>query len=362
MYGYDDTKKKLPLSVDDHVILVLDVLETDLITMIKMTEKAVRVGFRHPFISSKFFERTFDRPHLFLYHKYNHNYGRNVDNKQYDEVMKHIRFCRRNYTTLRLREGDKYNSCKIHITLDPDAIKYLHDYAKTFRFNFEGGKGGQREISGKGEQREISGKLLLYETVDNHFLVKVDEKSANLGGKEQTASTDTVASFHTHPKDAYHKYKVCMAWPSIDDYETFLSIYANGYGMFHILGTVEGIYVITISEKLMKEGREKILEKFDYYSGQIDKKYHSDYPTCDVEKADKSIWEKKKDKYLKDINALKYFHVQFIYWDDAGKPINIHYKDNDGNCVISDEQVKFNDLLQKDKNTSKINHNHNHNH
>ena len=35
---------------------------------------------------------------------------------------------------------------------------------------------------------------------------------------------DTVGSFHTHPKDAYNKYKVCMAWPSIDDYATFLII------------------------------------------------------------------------------------------------------------------------------------------
>jgi hypothetical protein len=353
MYGYDDTKKTLPLSIDDHVILVLDVLENDTITMIKMSEKAVRVGFRHPFISSKFFEGTFDKPRLFLYQKYNHNYGKDVDNKEYDEVIKHIRFCRRNYE--KLREGD--HSCKIHITLDKDAIKYLHDYAKTFRFNF----------NGKMEQREISGKFLLYETIDNHFLVKVDEESSNLGGKEETSSTDTVASFHTHPKDAYNKYKVCMAWPSIDDYATFLSIYANGYGMFHIVGTVEGMYVITISEKLMKEGREKLRKNFEYYSGQIDKKYHSDYPTCDVEKADQSIWERKKEKYLKDINALKYFHVQFIYWDDADKPINIHYKDNDGNCVITDEQVKFNDLLQKhNKNKHKINHNHNnhnnHNH
>lgn len=337
MYGYDETKKQLPLSVDDHIILVLDVLETDILSMIKMTEKAVRVGFRHPFISSKFFERTFDKPHLFLYQKYNHNYGKDVDNKQYDEVMRLIRFCRRNYKT------SINNSCKIHITLDKDAIKYLHDYAKKFRFNF----------NGKMEQREISGKFLLYETIENHFLVKVDEEASNLGGKEETASMDTVASFHTHPKDAYNKYKVCMAWPSIDDYATFLGIYANGYGMFHIVGTVEGLYVITISEKLLKEGREKIRKNFQYYQGQIDKKYHSDYPICDVEKADESLWEKKKEKYLKNINDKKYFHVQFVYWNDADKPIKIQYKDIDGNCVITDEQVKFNDLLQKHNSNNK---------
>lgn len=344
MYGYDDTKKPLPLSVDDHVILVLDVLNTT--DTAQMIEKAVRVGFRHPFISSKFFERTFDKPRLFLYQKYNHHYGKDVDTKQYDEVMKLIRFCRRNYKTI------TNDSCKIHITLDKHTINYLHDYAKTFRFNF----------NGKMEQREISGKFLLYETIDNHFLVKVDEESSNLGGKEETSSMDTVASFHTHPKDAYNKYKVCMAWPSIDDYATFLSIYANGYGMFHIVGTVEGMYVITISEKLMNTSREQIREKFEYYSKEIDKKYHSDYPTCDVEKADQSIWEKKKEKYLNDINKRKYFHVQFIYWKDADQPIKIQYKDNDGNCVITDEQVKFNDLLQKNDNKHKINHNHDHNH
>jgi hypothetical protein len=68
--------------------------------------------------------------------------------------------------------------------LDQSTIDYLHDYSKKFRFN----------IDGKMEQREISGKLVLYETSPDTFLVKVDEESSNLGGKEQTTSMNMMMS------------------------------------------------------------------------------------------------------------------------------------------------------------------------
>jgi hypothetical protein len=328
------------VSVDDHVILVLD---PSSLNFKETLDQAVKEGFRYPLMATKFFDKDFDTPHLFLYQKYNHNYRSSIDDDEIKQQTQNVKFCMENY------EKMKSDPCKIHIVLEQNTIDYLHDYSKKFKFN----------VDGKMEQREISGKLLLYETSPGTFIVKVDEKTANLGGKEQTSSMDTVASFHTHPLDAYHKYKVCMAWPSIEDYTTFLNIYAKGYGMFHLLGTVEGVYVITISDRLLKEDRAKILENFDYYAKTIDKNYHKNYPLCSSMSrsykfkspldVDEENWDKQIDSYLAKMKSLKYFNVLFLHWKDATQPIPIHYKDIDGNCVLNDEQVKFNNLLKKNK-------------
>lgn len=326
-------------TIDDHVILVLDPSHSTFKTVLN---QATREGFRYPLMATKFFEKSFDTPHLFLYQKYNHNYRKPVDDVEHKKVLNSITFCRQNY------EEMKQDPCKIEIVLDESTINYLHNYAVEYKFN----------VDGKSEQREISGTLLLYEITNNKFLVKVDEQAANLGGKEQTTSTDTLASFHTHPKEAYHKYKVCMAWPSVEDYTTFLNIYAKGYGMFHLLGTVEGVYVITISDKLLKEDRSKILENFDYYAKTIDKNYHENYPLCS-EMSERSyrfkspvdVDEQSRDNeiesYLEKMHSLKYFKIIFLHWKDARNPVEINYKDIDGNCPIDDKQIKFNNLLKK---------------
>lgn len=349
-----------PVAIDSQIILIVDPENREIINT------AAKKGFRHPVITSKFLNQTLKKPHLFLYHKYNHHYDKEIDQKEYHQVLRLIDYSLRSFSET------QQNICHLFILLDKSTIDYLHNYAKRYKFN----------VSGKTEQREVSGKFLLtmYELTENTFLVKVDESISNLGEKEETAAIDTVASFHTHPLEAYQKYNVCMAWPSIDDYIAFLSIYANGHGMFHIVGTVEGIYVITISSKLLKEGREKIRKNFEYYKKQIDEKYHANYPLCSRKrdnndnnndnneddedelwdknreqweakwKTRHNRWDKKVRDYLKKINSLKYFSVEFIYWRDATKPISINYQNIEGNCTYSDEQNRFIDFLNNDKN------------
>jgi hypothetical protein len=322
------------LAIDDHIIFMLDPKHPDFKQNVK---RACRHGFRHPLMSTKLINQTMKTktPYLFLYHKYNDEYGKQVDQEKYEQFKKQVKFCLKTY-----QQHQKNHMCSIHITISEDAINYLHDYSKTYRFTTDKGH----------EQREISGRFLLYETVKNMFHVTVDKESVNLGEKEETSSSDTLASFHTHPLDAYHRYKVCMAWPSVDDYSVFLGIYANGYGMFHILGTVEGMYIITISSRLAKEGREKIKKNLAYYDKQIREYYHVNYPTCSIHEdneTNEEVWLKKIKRYLGIMNAKKYFNVQFVLWKDANRPIQIDYKDIEQNCMISDEQIKFNKFLSK---------------
>lgn len=318
------------INIDDHIIIILDPSQSN---FREYTKKAIHKGFRHPLITNTFFKQHLTHPHVFLYQKYNHHYGKAIEEDEYQNIKKKLDFSLRNFKTT------KSDPCRIYIQLEDDTLEYLHNYSKLYKFN----------IDGKSEQREISGNFLLYETVPNTFLVKIDEKNANLGDKENATSVNTLSSFHTHPIEAYRKYNVCMAWPSIDDYITILSIYSEGYGMFHILGTVEGIYIVTISDRMMKEGRKKIRENIEYYKSEIDKKYHKNYPVCDIDdnlRKDKKVWTKKIKAYLKWINSLKYFYVQFRFWKDAKNPIPIHYRGKNGNCVLNDEQVKFSNLLE----------------
>uniref|UniRef100_A0A6C0KDK1 Uncharacterized protein n=1 Tax=viral metagenome TaxID=1070528 RepID=A0A6C0KDK1_9ZZZZ len=323
------------LAIDDNIIFMLDQTHPN---FTKNTDRAIQYGFRHPLLSTKFLDASIKgkMPHLFMYHKYNNDYGNPIDSEKQQANKKHVNFCISNY------KKTQEDLCSLNVILSEEARNYLHDYSKTYRFKMGNG--------GHDEQREVSGRFFLFETVPNTFLVTVDKDTANLGGKEETASIDTLASFHTHPLDAYHKYRVCMAWPSVDDYCVFLGIYANGFGMFHILGTVEGIYVITISDRLAKEGREKIKNNFQYYEKQIKDHYHVNYPTCNIQEdaeENENVWSKKIEKYLDTMNSKKYFYVQFILWKDADKPINITYNSIDNNCMLSDEQIKFNNLLKE---------------
>jgi len=331
------------VAIDDHIIFILDQSHPN---FKQNCDRAIQYGFRHPILSTKFLDTDIKTPHLFLYHKFNDEYGKEIVKELEDKHKKYVEFALENF------KKTQQDMCSLSIQMTPEAIDYLHDYAKTFKFNTD--KSGEGQTP---HMREVSGRFYLYETVPNIFLVTVDKETASLGDKEETASMNTLASFHTHPKDAYHKYKVCMAWPSVDDYAVFLGIYANGYGMFHILGTVEGMYIITISEKLAKEGREKIKNNLEYYEKQIDDNYHIDYPTCEFQESDhenEEVWVKKIEKYLEKMNARKYFYIQFVLWKDADKPINITYNSIDRNCMLADEQVKFNDLLKNHTKKQKI--------
>jgi hypothetical protein len=334
MYNTVKDISKYKPTIDSNIIIIIDPSNKSYEQNLR---NAIRSGFRHPLLSTKFFGKELKKPHLFLYHKNNHDYAKKIDDETYNDVLKKARFSIRTY-----RDAVENHKCSIKIVLDKETIDYLHDYTKKHYFEFNGGKK---------EQREISGCFLLYEMYDDTFLVKVDTKNCNLGGKESTESHDTIGSFHTHPIEAYRSHGVCAAWPSVEDYMTFMAIYASGYGVFHILSSVEGIYVITMSDKLIKRkgGRTEIKENLEKYQKIIDEEYHKNYPDCkiDYKRGLKERWEKHISEYLKWINGLGYFRVQFFYWDKIeNKPIRVAYRSVNGNCMISDPQVKLNVLLK----------------
>ena len=55
-------------------------------------------------------------------------------------------------------------------------------------------------------------------------------------------------NFHSHPRNAYKKYNVKLGWPSGQDYIGFLLASIEDGTIFHMVITIEGIYIITLTK------------------------------------------------------------------------------------------------------------------
>lgn len=289
--------------------------------------KAVKDGFQHPII---------EKNNLYLFQEFDENIIKN--NPDWKKVLKLVKFSVANYISI-----DSKKNCDMYISIDPNTIKYLHNYTHKYKF----------KINNNSEQREISGVLAISPLSKQNFLISVVKNKTQMGDKEEVANIDTLASFHSHPAQAYLRYNVCAAYPSDDDYKTYLFVYLNGYGAFHIVSCLEGLYIITISDSLLKVAREDIFKNFSDYEKFIEKNYSEPYPECSLTNKDRRKIEKKdlkyKDiyKYINKVNKLPYFKIQFIPWTDTQKLIKINYKSDSGNCFVTDSQVEFNKLLTK---------------
>jgi hypothetical protein len=242
---------------------------------------------------------------------------------EYNIFLKRINFSLKNYKISK-------KICKNYIILTDNTIKFLLFHTEKKKF---------KSKNGNMEQREISGVFDIYPISDNMLEVKVNENKVNTGELESANYTNTVGSFHTHPLDAYIKYNVCIAFPSADDYFTTLYVYSGGYGVFHIVSGIEGIYIITIKKSFMAQDKKEIFKNFDKYKEDMEEKYGLDYPVCNPKESNHKFWKKYIEKYLRKINRLKYFKLQFVFWKDVHKPIEITYPKINNNCLISDNQI-----------------------
>ena len=304
----------------------------------ELLKKAIKHGFTHPIISSQISKEKEEKKeekkeeekkkelYLCLFNRYDHRYGNKKDIKTIKKIEYSVLYCIKNYIKIK---GKSKGKCELFINFSKKTINYLHDYTKKHKFRF-------KETN---EQREISGKFINEPLSENSVLIEIEEGETDLGDKEKADYKLTVASFHTHPLEAYQKYSVCLAYPSTDDYVTILHIYSNHFGMFHITATVEGLYIITVK---LTESQEKISKNFDKYVDYIEKYYSIDYPECDKNNidVDTKIRRKQISSYLKKINKLKIFKVIFKSWEDALEPVKIFYRPIGNSCILSDEQVK----------------------
>lgn len=223
-----------------------------------------------------------------------------------------------------LEEYKNRHSCDTYFQITDEVVDFLSKTPFT---------GHTKNKDGTTTQKEISGILFSSRSVkENNRIIHLVELGKTQNNKEEDASVPfSRINFHSHPKEAYDKHNVCCAWPSNSDYVAVLQISDNT--IFHIVCAIEGIYIVSITAYWALKTK-KIPTSF------VKKNYKISYP-----KKDKSD-EKTIVNYLKKVNSIKFkghsiFHIKFLEWNNIkNHPFRISYPKDNGNCFVSDEQVK----------------------
>ena len=127
------------------------------------------------------------------------------------------------------------------------------------------GHEGITNIITKNLQYESSGVFHIYNTnIENNNGTKITYKlsletlSNNQGIKYYAGKAEEViyplgcCTFHTHPIAAYLNHNVLIGPPSGPDYVSFYSGIFNNFHQFHMIISIEGIYIISLSQEILQ--------------------------------------------------------------------------------------------------------------
>jgi hypothetical protein len=169
--------------------------------------------------------------------------------------------------------------------------------------------------------RAIKGGTNIYTIEINHDdMIKGDEVGVDI--------VPGLYNFHTHPRNAYKIYNVKLGWPSGQDYIGFLLAFVEDDTIFHIVATLEGIYIISIHKDWFVN--KKFTEKIGDF---INKNYTFSYKEGDT-----------IDGYLNKINNIKYndsdriFIVKFFPWEKADNVFTISYAKVYDKCFTCEKE------------------------
>jgi hypothetical protein len=297
-------------------LLVLSIDRKDLESYCK---QAIKDGFRNPIITTKVYETIFETPKLV----FEWNDKTKIDLFLQEKMLEN---CMKN--TIKKIKLNKNQKCSIKLQLSKNACEYLYNHTRYIKFRF----------GNKMEQRELSGAFVITSIIDNVYTIDVDESSVQRGDKESVGYVNAFGTFHTHPYDAYEKYNVCIAWPSADDFLSFYYMYGLCYSGFHIVSTLEGIYVISLKKYISPE---KVIKTFSKRKNNLEYNHGVDYPeteyNCDIEKG--TVNYSKIKKYVKRMNKKGKFNLVFVKWENCDQPFYLRYAHLKNNCLLTTEQA-----------------------
>ena len=170
-------------------------------------------------------------------------------------------------------------------------------------------------------------------------ILEVNKDTIIIGEEEGVNVVKSLYNFHSHPREAYEKNNVKLAWPSAQDYVGFLLSSIEDDAICHMVIAIEGIYIISLNnhwiskrEKLDKDAGNFILKAygFCYKPGQT------------------SEW------YIKETNKINYkgfpiFDIHFLSWSESSKPFKVKFAklnedssdstQSPGNCFTKEEEI-----------------------
>lgn len=270
--------------------------------------KYVNLGFNEVYISDKSpIGHTLEEPILYMTRK------NDVIESSMDNAKNNIKYA---VEQLRLLQDD--DCCKLQLKLSKKAINYLQSISKL---------GSTINGDGNITQKEIAGRLIVGDIEDDliHYL-DVDRSSIVYGNEEEVEIIDGLYNFHSHPVEAYDRHKQMYGWPSAQDYLGFVSSSIVYDTILHIVSSVEGFYVISLSNfwsknknAIKSKNIKFILEK------------------CSIEVETPTLYIEEINKVTMDDNQL--FNVQFFTWNDSEALFVVSYTNNDLNCFTSKETL-----------------------
>ncbi len=270
------------------------------------TQELIFAGFGDPHISKKRPSGVPFQSYGLCMVKYNNNQLRRATTK--GDVK---------YVLSEFQEGT--GVCQMQACLTTEAVRYLRYLQKI---------GLSLNSDGSITQKEMAGNLKC-EKVDNDLVhhLAVDYDSLLVGEEMGVAIAPGMYNFHSHPRGAYETAKVKFGWPSAQDYVGFLMAFLEDGTILHMVTTLEGVYIMSMSEycienksKLSRGIATFILENYDF-CGVTDKTPH---------------------QYTREINSVTYqdhhlFTLQYLPWHWASQRFTVIYKLNDVNCFTNDK-------------------------
>ena len=263
----------------------------------KIIQKYTQSGFGKPYICSKTYGMKMIKTICLRREK--------GDNNDYSNKITDILF------------HDNFKYCKILVKLERNTINKLKLLCE--------------ETDLFGSQKEQAGNMVAIQKKNNkYYSIEINDKSVIKGTDVGVDIVSGLYNFHSHPRNAYKIYNVKLGWPSAQDYIGFFISIKEDSTIFHIVSTLEGIYIISLSKDWILKQNIFSEEILDF----IEKKYNFCYKEGNTIK-----W------YLDKVNNIKYkdniiFTIKYLHWENANTIFSITYSKLYNNCFTCDKIKK----------------------
>lgn len=299
---YDETGKKITLTKDcddkflDLFFRTLSIFfENDVSIIVPYKESLIEKGFSSP---------RYCGENICLSKR--NNLLKNVPKEK--ELFK--------YEMAYMKSQETKDFCSITLCLDGETIDFLKNITIAGVTEDENGSTSQKEVFGKFDVIDIK-----IENGNITHTLKLDKASIIYGEDDNISAPPSLYNFHSHPFQAYLKYKTEFGVPSVSDFMAVYRLVKFYNTIVHFVASLEGLYIMSINpeSKFLKEDDIKKIdnffdENFDYEIGEL----------------------KSTQEFIDKVNKFDFFRLRLILWKDlsSGKEISIKFNKVGKNCII----------------------------
>jgi len=214
---------------------------------------------------------------------------------------------------LKSQENNKY--CTITLNIDKTTVDFL---------KFISTAGVKIGRDNKRSQKEVFGHFNIIKTELKNggiiHTISLDKNTIEYGDDDNISTNiqKSLYNFHSHPYQAYLKYKTKYGVPSITDYISVYILTTQKNTIVHFVSSLEGLYIISInpeSNMLMMDNNhvKDFIEDNMKYKNNI----------------------KDLNDYVKFINSFGLFKLNLLKWEEVeGRDITLKFNKIGRNCII----------------------------